>query len=327
MMQNTVDTSAQKKINQLYLLALALIFISEIFLPFLARVFTGSEFFVIGHTKADFNFYKLPSFPIRLNFLIALVAVVFALFAQKNRITSVFIFGIFLIPYILNFVLTIQHIFQRVTAYVPDEFLAAVNFSGVTTNDRYFYFSGNSIALARSLLFLRGVCLDVAIILVVMAFLRGIRSNKSFHFESPKLIASTDFNDKRLTSVVRPNQHVSWTVRLPGIQDQITDTATLRQWARAGVIRADSFIVDNNTNVTYQAEQIPGVFSDKSYSTALLLSFFLGYLGVDRFYLGQTGLGIGKLLTFGGCGIWSLIDFILIAMHKVNDSQGNPLAK
>ena len=118
-----------------------------------------------------------------------------------------------------------------------------------------------------------------------------------------------------------------WTVRLPGIQDQVTDTATLRQWARAGVIRADSFIVDNNTNVTYQAKQIPGVFSDKSYSTALLLSFFLGYLGVDRFYLGQTGLGIGKLLTFGGCGIWSLIDFILIAMHKVNDSQGNPLAK
>jgi len=108
--------------------------------------------------------------------------------------------------------------------------------------------------------------------------------------------------------------------------DQVTDTATLKMWARSGVIRPDSFIVDNSNQVTYQAKQIPGVFSSKSYSTALLLSFFLGYLGVDRFYLGQTGLGIAKLLTFGGCGIWSLIDFILIAMRKVTDSEGNPLA-
>ena len=78
--------------------------------------------------------------------------------------------------------------------------------------------------------------------------------------------------------------------------------------------------------MSYQASQIPGVFSSKSYVTTLLLSFFLGSLGVDRFYLGQTGLGIGKLLTFGGCGIWTLIDFILIAMRKVTDSDGNPLA-
>ena len=63
----------------------------------------------------------------------------------------------------------------------------------------------------------------------------------------------------------------------------------------------------------------------KSYVTALLLSFFLGGLGVDRFYLGYTGLGIAKLLTCGGLGVWSLIDFILIIVRKVPAADGSEL--
>ena len=45
---------------------------------------------------------------------------------------------------------------------------------------------------------------------------------------------------------------------------------------------------------------------------SILLSIFIGSLGVDRFYIGDVGLGIGKLLTAGGCGIWWLIDIFLI---------------
>jgi len=120
--------------------------------------------------------------------------------------------------------------------------------------------------------------------------------------------------------------NAQWVVKMPGQPDNAVDTATLRMWARSGVIRPETLIIEISSGMSYQASQIPTVYSSKSYVTALLLSFFLGYLGVDRFYLGQTGLGIAKLLTFGGCGIWSLIDFILIAMRKVTDSEGNPLA-
>ena len=64
----------------------------------------------------------------------------------------------------------------------------------------------------------------------------------------------------------------------------------------------------------------------KDFLVALLLSIFLGGFGVDRFYLGYIGLGILKLLTFGGCGVWSLIDLILIATRKLPDAKGNPLS-
>ena len=55
----------------------------------------------------------------------------------------------------------------------------------------------------------------------------------------------------------------------------------------------------------------------KSKTTAIILSILLGELGVDRFYLGYTGLGILKLITAGGFGIWWLIDLILIITGKL----------
>jgi ribosomal protein L40E len=66
---------------------------------------------------------------------------------------------------------------------------------------------------------------------------------------------------------------------------------------------------------------------EKSFVTALVLSIVLGSLGVDRFYLGYIGLGILKLITLGGCGIWALIDIILIATGKMKDAQGNELER
>ena len=65
----------------------------------------------------------------------------------------------------------------------------------------------------------------------------------------------------------------------------------------------------------------------KSWVAALLFSILLGSFGVDRFYLGYVGLGVLKLITCGGFGIWWLVDLILIALNKMTDAKGNPLEK
>ena len=116
-----------------------------------------------------------------------------------------------------------------------------------------------------------------------------------------------------------------WLVQIPGQPDSPVDTFTLSAWAKTKVIQPATQVTDVETNRTFAASQIPGVFSDKEYIIALLVSICLGYLGIDRFYMGQVGMGIGKLLTGGGCGVWWLIDIILIATRSSNDAAGRPL--
>ena len=67
--------------------------------------------------------------------------------------------------------------------------------------------------------------------------------------------------------------------------------------------------------------------SEKEWLVTLLLCLFLGGLGIHRFYTGHTVIGIIQLFTFGGCGIWALIDFILILVGSFKDAQGQPLKR
>ena len=65
----------------------------------------------------------------------------------------------------------------------------------------------------------------------------------------------------------------------------------------------------------------------KSKVVALILSIFLGELGIDRSYLGYIGTGILKLITCGGFGIWWLIDLIMIATGKLKPKDGSEYAE
>lgn len=99
--------------------------------------------------------------------------------------------------------------------------------------------------------------------------------------------------------------------------------------------KVDMFIMSNGNNLPEQ--QIPFIREKllalddskwaalstvqfKNPTTALILSLFLGVYGIDRFYIGHTGLGVGKLLTCGGAGIWAIIDWFNItsATKQVN---------
>lgn len=69
--------------------------------------------------------------------------------------------------------------------------------------------------------------------------------------------------------------------------------------------------------------QAQGLVSPKSRTVASILGFFLGGLGVDRFYLGNVGLGVAKLLVgWLTLGIWPLIDWIIILAGSAHDGQG-----
>lgn len=104
-------------------------------------------------------------------------------------------------------------------------------------------------------------------------------------------------------------------------------TMDLASQAKARYIQANTMVRRAEGGGWFPASEVPGVFSDKDWLVALLLSLLLGSLGIDRFYLGYTGLGILKLITLGGCGIWWIVDLVLIATGSLKDANGLPLRR
>ena len=66
--------------------------------------------------------------------------------------------------------------------------------------------------------------------------------------------------------------------------------------------------------------------SDKQKLVAALLCFFLGVVGIHRFYLGYTTIGIIQIFTLGGCGIWAFVDLVMILIGSLKDADGRELS-
>jgi predicted lipid-binding transport protein (Tim44 family) len=78
-------------------------------------------------------------------------------------------------------------------------------------------------------------------------------------------------------------------------------------------------VSDNATTPASAPAAAPG---GKSQLVALLLAIFVGGIGIHRFYLGYTGIGVIQLLTAGGCGLWALIDLIRIITGDLQPNGG-----
>ena len=75
-----------------------------------------------------------------------------------------------------------------------------------------------------------------------------------------------------------------------------------------------------------QAQEMQQMNSDKDWMITLILAILVGGLGIDRFYSGSILLGVLKLVTLGGLGLWWLIDLIMLVTGSYKDGNGNPIA-
>jgi len=80
-------------------------------------------------------------------------------------------------------------------------------------------------------------------------------------------------------------------------------------------------------NFNPKASQVLSDQPGYDWLTTLLLCFFVGVFGVHNFYVKKTTYGLIQLFTLGGCGIWALIDLILIITGSFKDAEGRPLVR
>jgi TM2 domain-containing membrane protein YozV len=79
--------------------------------------------------------------------------------------------------------------------------------------------------------------------------------------------------------------------------------------------------------MSYAAPSQAETTSPKLLLPAVLLCFFLGTLGIHRFYVGKIGTGVLMILTLGGVGIWTLVDLIMLIVGAFRDKEGRKLTQ
>lgn len=115
----------------------------------------------------------------------------------------------------------------------------------------------------------------------------------------------------------------------PVTTDNKTEQAVRKSSGKAGNVQAVSSKENGKNQVVLKKAKkeeakkpLEKKADGKSQLVALILAIFVGGLGIHRFYLGYTTIGIIQLLTAGGCGIWALIDIIRIATGDLQPKNG-----
>jgi tRNA A-37 threonylcarbamoyl transferase component Bud32 len=136
-----------------------------------------------------------------------------------------------------------------------------------------------------------------------------------------------------------PSRKVEVDVRLDEVVLHALEKEPARRYQQAGQVKTDletiagtaplaaGFAAGAGAAPQPAATPARNAASDKTILPAFLLAFFFGVFGAHRFYVGKTGTAILQLVTFGACGIWAMIDWILILCKAFTDGQGRRITK
>lgn len=167
-----------------------------------------------------------------------------------------------------------------------------------------------------------------------MAVLQTPEVNPIFIAQKETAKLSTITSNTELVSLIQRNSEEIAVV----VAEAVTETPRAeKRVAQVIEKRLEKFDEEDMAMVTHgitfdQAATTPapveeGESSGKSQMTALLLCFFIGVMGIHRFYLGDTTGGLIQLLTAGLCGVWTLIDFIRILTGDLKPKNGDYTTK
>ena len=127
-----------------------------------------------------------------------------------------------------------------------------------------------------------------------------------------------------------PSKKVQVDVRLDEVVLRALEKEPARRYQQAGDVKTDVETITTGKGALAQAAALAvpvRTTSDKIILPAFLLAFFFGVFGAHRFYVGKIGTAFIQLFTFGACGIWATIDWILILCKVFTDSEGKRLTE